>query len=74
MILEQANEFLQDNDIMVRIGTNWYSLDEIGPIGHDEFPIVVSDDDGQDWEFDLADIDEFNPDFNQMDLQQMGEA
>ena len=73
-MIEKANEFLQDNDIMVRIGTNWYSLDEIGPIGHDEFPIVVSDEDGQDWEFDMADIDEFDPNFELMDLQHMGVA
>ena len=73
-MIEKANEFLQDNCIMVRIGTTWYSLDEIGPIGHDEFPIVVSDEDGQDWEFDMADIDEFDPAFERMDLQHMGVA
>ncbi len=73
-MIEKANEFLQDNDIMVRIGPTWYCLDEIGPIGHDEFPIVVSDEDGQDWEFDMSDIDEFDPNFELMDLQHMGVA
>ena len=73
-MIEKANEFLKDNDIMVRIGPTWYSLDEIGPIGQNELPIVVSDEDGQDWEFDMADIDEFDPAFEQMDLQQMGVA
>ena len=57
------NEMLEKNDVMVRIGSTWYRLDEIGPIGHDELPIVVSDEDGQDWEYDMADIDEFDPTF-----------
>ncbi len=73
-MIEKANEFLQDTDIMVRIGSTWYCLDEIGPIGHNEIPIVVSDEDGQDWEFDMADIDEFDPNFELMDLQHMGVA
>jgi hypothetical protein len=73
-MIEKANEFLQDNPIMVRIGPGWYSLEEIGPIGHNEFPIIVSDEDGGEHEFDIADIDEFDPDFNQMDLNNMGVA
>tara|TARA_R100000808_G_scaffold24721_1_gene57853 strand:+ start:3281 stop:3502 length:222 start_codon:yes stop_codon:yes gene_type:complete len=73
-MIEKANEFLQDNDIMVRIGSIWYCLDEIGPIGHNEFPIIVSDDDGGEHQFDMADIDEFDPSFELMDLNHMGVA
>ena len=57
-MIENMNELLEKNDVMVRIGSSWYRLDEIGPIGEDEFPIIVSDDDGQDWEYDLGDIEE----------------
>ena len=71
-MIEKANEFLQDNDIMVRIGTTWYSLEELGEISVDSLPIMVSAEDGDSFEFDMADIDEFDPDFSQMDLKHMG--
>jgi len=71
-MIEKANEFLQDNDIMVRIGTTWYSLEELGEISVDSLPIMVSAEDGESFEFDMADIDEFDPDFSQMDLKHMG--
>ena len=58
------NDLLEKNDIMCRIGTTWYRLDEIGPVGNNEIPIVVSDDDGQDWEYDLGDIEEIDPIFD----------
>ena len=73
-MIENINKMLEKNDVMVRIGSTWYRLDEIGPIGHDEFPIVVSDEDGQDWEYDMADIDEFDPVFTLMDKNTMGIA
>ena len=57
------NQLLEKNDVQVRIGSEWYRLEEIGPIGEDEFPIMVSDDDGQEWEYDMADIDEIDPIF-----------
>ena len=46
-------------------------------MGNDEFPIVVSDEDGQDWEFDMSDIDEFDPlvkMFSEMDITNVGIA
>ena len=45
------NQLLEKNDIMVRIGSTWYRLDEI------------SDDDGETFEFDMADVDEIDPIF-----------
>ncbi len=73
-MIEKANEFLQDNDIMVRIGSTWYSLEELGDISVNSLPIIVSDEDGGEHEFDMADIDEFDPNFELMDLQHMGVA
>ena len=71
--MSNINELLQDNEVQVRIGTTWYMLDEIGPITEpDTFPIMVSDEDGESFEYDMADIDEFDPDFSQMDLKHMG--
>ena len=60
-MIEELNSLLEKNEIMVRVGSTWYSLDEIGPIGEDSLPIMVSDDDGESLEFDMADIDEFDP-------------
>ena len=76
-MVEELNSLLEKNEIMVRVGLTWYSLDSIGPMGNDEFPIVVSDEDGQDWEFDMADIDEFDPIvkmFSEMDINNVGIA
>jgi len=62
-MIERMNELLENNDVMVRIGSTWYRLDELSPISKDSFPIFVSDDDGGEHEFDMADIDEFDPVF-----------
>ena len=66
-MIEGINNLLESNDIQVRIGSDWYRLDAIS-IKEGEFentmPIVVSDEDGQDHEFDMADIDEFDPAFD----------
>jgi len=56
----RMNDLLEENDVMVRIGSNWYKLDEIGTVRHDSFPIMVSDEDGGEHEFDMADIDEYD--------------
>ena len=76
-MIEELNSLLEKNEIMVRVGCTWYSLDSIGPMGNDEFPIVVSDEDGQDWEYDMADIEEFDPlvkMFSEMDINIVGIA
>ena len=56
------NELLEKNDVMVRVGSTWYRLDEIH-LNDGKMPIFVSDDDGGEHEFDMADIDEFDPIF-----------
>ena len=61
-MLERMNELLEKNDVMCRIGSTWYRLDEIH-LNDGKMPIFVSDDDGEDYEFDMADIDEFDPIF-----------
>ena len=73
------NELLETNEIQVRIGTTWYRLDEIGPVTDNGtlepvFPIMVSDEDGESFEFDMADIDEFDPVFTLMDRNTIGMA
>ena len=62
-MIENMNKLLEHNDIQVRIGSTWYRLDELCPISKDSFPIFVSDDSGDSLEFDMADIDEFDPMF-----------
>ena len=62
-MVESINDLLEHNDVMVRIGSTWYRLDELCPISKDSFPIFVSDDSGDSLEFDMADIDEFDPMF-----------
>ena len=56
------NQLLEKNDIMVRIGSSWYRLDEI-TFDDGMMPIFVSDDDGETFEFDMADVDEIDPIF-----------
>ena len=56
------NKLLEKNDVMVRVGSSWYRLDEIH-LNDGKMPIFVSDDDGEDFEFDMADVDEFDPIF-----------
>ena len=62
-MIERMNELLENNDVMVRIGSTWYRLDELSPISKDSFPIFVSDGNGTEHEFDMADIEEFDPMF-----------
>jgi|TARA_Y100000310_G_C20491286_1_gene719335 hypothetical protein len=63
-MIKNMNNLLELNDVQVRIGSTWYKLDEICPIDDNSFPIFVSDDDGESFEFDMADVDEFDPIFN----------
>ena len=75
--MDNINELLQDNEIQVRIGSTWYMLDGIGPVGEDSFPIMVSDEDGGEHEFDMSDIDEFDPvltEFNDVSFDVVGIA
>ena len=61
-MIENMNKLLEKNDLQVRIGSTWYRLDEIH-LNDGKMPIFVSDDDGEDFEFDMADVDEFDPIF-----------
>ena len=75
-MIENINKLLENNDVMCRIGTSWYRLDEIFLVDG-KMPIFVSDDDGGEHEFDMADIDEFDPMFEtirDMDMNNMGVA
>jgi len=79
-MIEGINSLLEKNDIMCRIGSTWFKLESIG-IKEGEFentmPIIVSDDNGGEHEYDMADIDEFDPAFNAfngMDKHIIGEA
>jgi len=73
-MIEKLNNILTDNEIMVRIGSTWYVLDELGEIEMDSFPIMVSDDGGDVYEFDMADIEEFDPIFKNLDINNPGVA
>ena len=69
-------ELLESNDIMCRIGSEWFKLESIDCIDG-KMPIMVSDSDGEMGEFDMADIDEFDPmfeTFRGMDNHIIGEA
>tara|TARA_Y100000593_G_C4137720_1_gene250606 strand:- start:88 stop:315 length:228 start_codon:yes stop_codon:yes gene_type:complete len=75
-MIEGLNNLLEHNDIMCRIGSTWYRLDEIH-VNDGKMPIFVSDEDGGEYEFDMADIDEFDPmfeTFRDMDKNIVGEA
>ena len=75
-MIERMNELLEKNDVMCRIGSSWYRLDEIH-LNDGKMPIFVSDDDGEDFEFDMADVDEFDPmfeAFKELDWTNMGVA
>ena len=75
-MIEGLNKLLEDNDIMCRIGSNWFRLESIDVVDG-KMPIFVSDDDGGEHEFDMADIDEFDPmfeTFRGMDRHIIGEA
>ena len=58
--MDNINELLEDNEIQVRVGESWYRLNEIQLESEHSMPIMVSDDDGTEHEFDMADIEEFN--------------
>ena len=75
-MIEDMNRLLEQNNIMCRIGSTWYRLDEIH-VNDGKMPIFVSDEDGEDYEFDMADIDEFDPlfeAFREMDWTNVGVA
>ena len=75
-MIENMNKLLEKNDIMVRIGSTWYRLDEIH-LNDGKMPIFVSDKDGGEHEFDMADIEEFDPifeGFKEMDKHIVGIA
>ena len=73
-MIEKLNNLLTENEVMVRIGSTWYVLDELGEIETDSFPIMVSDDEGEQHEFDVADIEEFDPIFKNLDINNPGIA
>ena len=79
-MIEGLNNLLEQNDIQVRIGSDWYRLEEIsikeGKL-ENTMPIVVTDESGGEYEYDMADIDEFDPAFDAfggMDKHIVGEA
>ena len=75
-MIDKINDLLEENDVMCRIGSTWYKLDEIH-LNDGKMPIFVSDEDGKDFEFDMADIDEFDPiftAFKDMDCENVGIA
>ena len=74
MMIDILNNLLSQNEVMVRIGASWYVVDELGEMDTDSFPILVSDDDGAQHEFDVADIDEFDPVFKNLDMNNPGLA
>jgi len=72
-MIENLNKLLEKNDIMVRIDSTWYCLDEVDKSG----TIWVSDEDGGEHEFDVMDVDEFDPmfkTFKEMDKNIVGIA
>ena len=75
-MIENVNKMLEENDIMVKIYNKWYKLDEVF-IVDGKMPIFVSDDDGGEHEFDILDIDEFDPivdSFKELDMNNIGVA
>ena len=75
-MIESINELLEHNEIQVRIGTRWFRLEEIH-VNDGKMPIFVSDEDGDYHEFDMADIEEFDPvfeGFRDLDWHNVGVA
>ena len=75
-MIENMNKLLEKNDLQVRIGSTWYRLDEIH-LNDGKMPIFVSDEDGDYHEFDMADIEEFDPvfeGFRDLDWHNVGVA
>ena len=70
------NKMLEEHDVMCRIGQTWFKLESI-QFMNGKMPIIVLDDDGGEHQFDMADIDEFDPIFMQfkdMDTENVGIA
>ena len=59
-MIEGINSLLTQADVQVRIDTEWYRLEEISISDDGTMPIVVTDESGGEWEYDMADIDEFD--------------
>ena len=75
-MIENVNKMLEENDIMVKIYNKWYKLDEVFVVDG-KMPIFVSDEDGGEHEFDILDIDEFDPiveSFKELDMNNIGVA
>ena len=75
-MIKHVNKMLEENDIMVKIYNKWYKLDEVFVVDG-KMPIFVSDEDGHEHEFDMADIDEIDPifeSFREMDKNIIGVA
>ena len=76
-MIERLNQLLEHNDVLVRCYTEWYKLESIAIDDSGRMPIIVTDDDGGEHEFDMADIEEFDPvfeSFKSMDKHIVGEA
>ena len=77
-IIQKLNKLLELNEIQVRCYTEWYRLESISMdlTSEGEMPIIVSDEDGEEiTHFDMADIEEFDPVFkelNDMDKNVVG--
>ena len=52
------NKMLAEEFVTVRIGSDWFVLDSVELLDG-EMPIIVSDDKGEEYEFDMADVEEF---------------
>ena len=73
-MIEKINSILENNDVMVRCFSDWYRLESIHIDDNGTMPIIVSDEDGEEREFDMADIEEFEPAFQNIDTTNMGVA
>ena len=57
-MVEGINNMLAEEFVTVRIGSDWFVLDQVELLDG-EMPIIVSDDEGEEYEFDMADVEEF---------------
>ena len=57
-MVEGINNMLAEEFVTVRIGSDWFVLDSVELLDG-EMPIIVSDDEGEEYEFDMADVEEF---------------
>ncbi len=58
-MVEGINQMLAEEFVTVRIGSDWFVLDSVELLDG-EMPIMVSDDKGEEYEFDMADVEEFD--------------